>query len=88
MDVPVPTPVVVIEPEPYVFTDDPNPRSLLVYHPSGVCTASEGGCRPRILAECAGCGAVLNHCLPSEAEVSALKRGVWRCSDCMEGCYG
>lgn len=68
-----------------VFVDDPNPRGLPIYHPSGICTSPSGDCRPRILATCAGCGAELNHCLPSEVEIAALKRGAWRCAACGGG---
>jgi hypothetical protein len=74
----------VIVVAPYVFADDRNPRGLPIHHQAGRCTGPKGGCRPRLVATCAGCGRDLNLCMATQAEVDALKRGDWRCGECRE----
>jgi hypothetical protein len=73
-------------PEPVAFDPDPNPRGLPIYHPSGACTNPPGGCRPRILARCAGCRATFSLCMPSDVEMERLRgrSRTWRCGPCSE----
>lgn len=79
--------LVVVETEPYMFIDEPNPQSLTIYHPAGACMVApeDGGCRPRLKARCRACGQAFNLCTATRSDFGALKLGTWHCGRCPMG---
>ena len=66
------------------WADEPNPRGLPIYGHVGD-DAPGHLCRPRVIGHCHRCVRDFNLCLPTRAEVMALRQDIWSCNDCGGG---